>query len=326
MDTTMLTAILERIKSAGLRSYRHLGIEISPVSHAERIISAAGGMASIYFLILFERGMLGASSAAMLVASMGASSVLLFAVPHGALSQPWALLVGHTVSALIGVTCAKFVPDETMAAALAVGLAIGAMHYLRAVHPPGGATALTAVIGGPKIAALGYSFVLMPVLLNAFIMLAVAIVINFAFAWRRYPASLTRRPATAVAGSPDIASLTHADYSAALGRIGTFVDIDEDEFFRVKKLMEEIAESRHLRPEDIKLGHCYSNDTAGADWSVRQIVDQQPGAIDGAVIWRAVAGRERYQTGTCSRLEFAGWAKFEVARSENTWVRQISAP
>ena len=90
----------------------------------------------------------GAST--LVVASMGASAVLLFAVPHGPLSQPWALIGGHMVSAFIGVSCATLVPDTITAAALAVGLAIGAMHLLRCIHPPGGATALAAVVSGPS--------------------------------------------------------------------------------------------------------------------------------------------------------------------------------
>ncbi|MFX8373896.1 HPP family protein, partial [Acinetobacter baumannii] len=80
--------------------------------------------------------------------SMGASAVLLYAVPHGALSQPWAVLAGHAVSAVAGVAAARNISDPALAAAVAVGTAILAMHYLRAIHPPGGATALTAVVGG----------------------------------------------------------------------------------------------------------------------------------------------------------------------------------
>ena len=141
---------------AAAAARRLLGIELVPVSHAERVISAIGGIVAIYVLILVERTLLGEAGAALIVASMGASAVRSFAVPHGALSQPWAVLVGHTVSAVVGVTCAKFLPDVTLASAVAVGLSIGAMHYLRAIHPPGGATALTAVIGGSQVHALGY--------------------------------------------------------------------------------------------------------------------------------------------------------------------------
>lgn len=72
---------------------------------------------------------------------MCASAVLVFGVPQGPLSQPWAVFAGHMVSAVIAVSCAKFILDIFIAASVAVGLAIGVMHYIRAIHPPGGATA-----------------------------------------------------------------------------------------------------------------------------------------------------------------------------------------
>ena len=132
---------------------------------------------------------------------MGASAVLLFAVPHGALSQPWNVFGGHVLSAIIGVSCAMLFSNEIIAASAAVGIAIGVMHYLRCIHPPGGATALAAVIGGEATHALGYQFVITPVLINALVMLAVAVAFNFAFPWRRYPAWLAdnnRQPAAEV--------------------------------------------------------------------------------------------------------------------------------
>ena len=216
---------------------RHLGIELAPVGHLERMVSALTGMIAIFVLVALECGVPGDPGAALLVASMGSSCVLLFAVPHGALSQPWSVLVGHLVSAVIGVTAARFVPDLALASALAVGISIGAMHYLRAIHPPGGATALTAVIGGAQVHDLGYTFVLTPVLINALLMVVAAVVINMAFAWRRYPAALA--PASAKRKPSPDQELSHADFIAALQRIGTFVDISEDEFTLLRKLMRE---------------------------------------------------------------------------------------
>ena len=162
--------------------------------HIEKWLSALGGMVSLLGILLISQLSLNMQGASVLVASMGASAVLLFAVPHGALSQPWPVLGGHLVSALIGVSCAKFIPLPMFAAALAVALAIGAMHYLNCIHPPGGATALSAVIGGDAIHQLGFQYVLTPVLLNVLIVLIVAILFNYPFHWRRYPLAL-RKPA-----------------------------------------------------------------------------------------------------------------------------------
>ena len=151
---------------AALRPW--LGIERNTTGHGEKWISAAGallGILSVYLLThaVFPHGFVGSAGGALMLASMGASAVLLFAVPQGVLSQPWAVLGGHLLSALIGVSCQQLFPGEAWTAALAVGLAVGAMHYLRCIHPPGGATALAAVIGGADVHALGYQYVLTPV-------------------------------------------------------------------------------------------------------------------------------------------------------------------
>ena len=298
-----------------------LGFENAPVSHAERVVSIVGGIAAIYLLIWLERGVLGESGAAMLIASMGASAVLLFAVPHGALSQPWAVIAGHVVSAFIGVTCAKLLADTMLASAVAVGLAIGAMHYLRAIHPPGGATALTAVIGGPAVTGLGYGFIVAPVLVNAIALVALAVAINAAFRWRRYPAAWGQSPPQALPREPDAGNFTHADFTNALNSIGTFIDISEHDFLQLRDLMVEAAAKRRPQPADIKLGHYYSNGATGSEWSIRRIVDEQAGKLDGNVIWRAVAGREGNVQGMSSRREFANWAGYEVVRKGANWLR-----
>jgi CBS-domain-containing membrane protein len=164
--------------------------DVGRSSHLEKWISAVGGMVSLVGIMLISHASLGLEGGSMLVASMGASAVLLFAVPHGALSQPWPVFGGHLISALIGVTCAKLIPEPTLAAGLAVALAIGAMHYLNCLHPPGGATALSAVIGGQAVHQLGYQYLLTPVLLNVVTLLLIAIVFNYPFRWRRYPLSI----------------------------------------------------------------------------------------------------------------------------------------
>src|SRR3970282_1583638 len=219
----------------GVRSW--FGIELNPVSHAERLISAVGGFLGIFFVLLASWFVLGDRTAALLiVSSMGASAVLVFGVPHGTLSQPWSLIGGHAVSALIGVACARLVPDLFVGAALAVGLAIGALHYLRCIHPPGGATALIAVIGGPAVHALGFQFLFAPVLLNVAIMLITAIGVNWFFAWRRYPARLTRQKKAEVeTEKKHLAedSLSHSDLEYAMRQINSVLDIGEDDIARL---------------------------------------------------------------------------------------------
>ena len=100
-----------------------------------------------------------------LIGSFGASSVLVYGVIQSPLAQPRNLIGGHLVSVLIGVTVQKLVPDAMwLSAPLAVSLSIVLMQVTKTLHPPGGATALIAVTGSAQIKALGYMYVLMPVL------------------------------------------------------------------------------------------------------------------------------------------------------------------
>ncbi len=124
----------------------------------------------------------------LLVGSFGASAVLLYGAITSPLAQPRALLGGHVVSALVGVTAYQVLPSPMwLAAALGVATAVALMHATKTLHPPGGATALIAVIGGDQIHDLGYLYALAPAGLGASIMLVVALVINNIPKNRRYP-------------------------------------------------------------------------------------------------------------------------------------------
>ena len=205
---------------------RWLGVEIVAVRPAERWAASVGGALAILALATISRWALPDPAAVAVVASMGASAVLLFAVPHGPLSQPWPVLAGNVVSALIGVFCARNVGPPPVAAACAVGLSIGAMHLLRCIHPPGGATALTAVIGGSAVHALGYRYALAPVLANAATMVALATLLNAPFPWRRYPAAWTGR-------RPTPTTPTHAQVVEAMRSLDSFVDVTEEDLARL---------------------------------------------------------------------------------------------
>lgn len=213
-----------------------IGFTSRSVSHRERLITSFGGFCGILGVYFVSSSLLEAQGAAMIVASMGASAVLLYAVPHSALAQPWNVIGGHLVSAVIGVSCARFVPDMLLAAALSVGFAIAAMHYLRCIHPPGGATALSAVIGGPMISALGYSYVLQPVLINCIVILGITIVFNALFDFQRYPA-MTAKSGMQTPGHDDhYPPIAHADLVYALSQIDTIVTVSEEDLLTIYQL------------------------------------------------------------------------------------------
>ncbi|WP_062203729.1 HPP family protein [Aureimonas sp. AU12] len=168
--------------------------EPTSVSLRERVRAALGALVGILATGLVSRTAIGDVSALpALIAPMGASAVLLFAVPASPLAQPWSIVGGNLVSAAIGVAVAGLLPDPLLAAGLAIGLAIACMTVLRCLHPPSGAVALTAVLGGPAIHALGYGFVLWPVLANSLLLLACALAFNN-LTGRPYPNAGARKP------------------------------------------------------------------------------------------------------------------------------------
>ncbi len=178
----------------------------------------------------------------LLIAPMGASSVLVFAVPSSPLAQPWSLIGGNVVAALVGVTAARLVPDATIAAALACGIAIAIMLALRCLHPPSGAVALTAVLGGPVISATGYGFVLVPVLLNSVLLLACALAYN-ALMGRPYPAAAPAAAPRAEQG-PRRLGFSHADLDAALRQYDRLLDVSRTDLEQVLRLAEVRAYAR----------------------------------------------------------------------------------
>ncbi len=124
----------------------------------------------------------------MVIASMGASAVLLFAVPHGQLSQPWPVLAGHVFSAAIGVLCARtFRPLPWLPPARSAHPSVSCTSSSASTLPAEPRRS-TAVIGGGGCSDLGYSFIWHPVPINAAVMVTVAVFFNFLFRWRRYPA------------------------------------------------------------------------------------------------------------------------------------------
>ena len=128
--------------------------------------------------------------ALFLIGSFGASSVLIYGAINSPLAQPRNLIGGHVVCAIIGVTVHKLIPNEVwLSSALAVAGSIVMMQITKTLHPPGGATALIANIGSEKIKALGYFYVLSPVLSGVLILFFVALIFNNLTPDRSYPAN-----------------------------------------------------------------------------------------------------------------------------------------
>ncbi len=211
------------------------------VSRREIALGCLGALLGLFSAAWLSQRMLAGLNP-WFIAPMGASAVLLFAVPASPLAQPWSIIGGNIVSALIGVACAAHIPDAAVACALAASLSIGAMFFLRCLHPPSGAVALTAVLGGPAVKSLGYAFVLWPVAIDSLLLLMAALLFNVA-ARRRYPhRAPAPMPVHLTRDAPPSArlGLTLQDLHAALEVRGELIDVSEDD------LQELFVEAEHM--------------------------------------------------------------------------------
>jgi CBS domain-containing membrane protein len=169
---TMIQKIFYRVRGGGVcppqKSYRDI------------FFSFLGAFLGIYLISTINHFMqIEPINQLFVVGSFGASAVLVYGAPQADFSQPRNLLGGHFISALIGVAMFEYVNmDIAIVSALAVSLSIVAMHLTRTLHPPGGATALLAIIGSNQIHTLGFMFAFTPILTGAVLLLLVALVVN----------------------------------------------------------------------------------------------------------------------------------------------------
>jgi CBS domain-containing membrane protein len=241
----------------------YFGPERNPVSLTEKLRAAGGAFLGITLVALIS-SKLNQTGGPVIVASMGASAVLVFAVPHSPMARPWSLTLGHLLSALIGVSCALVIPETWVAAGSAVCLAILVMHLLRALHPPGGATALAAVINGAN--GTGYHFVLVPVALNVAILLSAALLINNLLRKDRYPApggSTKPLAAQSLTYQENGLAIGTSDLQAAIADFDMFLDIGEDDLHRLFRLA---------------AAHAYHSESA--DFQCSRLMQPRPSTVE----------------------------------------------
>ncbi len=241
----------------------------------ERLRAGFGALCGIALTGGLMLWMLGpATYIPWLVAPMGASAVLLFGVPASPLAQPWSILGGNLVAAVVGVTCAMYIPSPIAAAATAVGVSIALMFTLRCVHPPSGAVALTAVLGGPAVHALGYGFVLEPIAVQSVALLGAAIGYH-ALTGHRYPHA-TRAQATVRPVNASAIPVTTADAEKALARRSELLDISADDLASLLRDTQREAYARRAREltcADVMtpaLAKVQAHDEAPAAWRLLQ--------------------------------------------------------
>ena len=214
----------------------------------ERLLACLGAFMGVGLVALVSALALGTDDGSpYLMASMAASAVLVFVVPASPLAQPWPVIGGNVISALVGVAVARLVAEPVLAAPLAATMAIAAMSLTRSLHPPGAATALTAVLGGPSVGAFGVLFPFVPVGMEA----AILVVFGIAFprlVGRRYPHVPIPAPAnvheTRDPPAEARVGFAQADVDAALARLDETFDIARDDLDR---LLREVALQATIR-------------------------------------------------------------------------------
>lgn len=214
-----------------------------PVAKKQIFIASIGAGLGLTITSLISHWLLGQVNL-WFVAPMGASAVLLFGIPNSPLAQPWSIVGGNMVAGAIGVTAAITIPYAPLACGVAACLAIAVMFQLRCLHPPSGAVALTAILGGGNVHQLGYHYILTPVLLNSLCLALLAIIFNN-LAGRRYP-----HPLAATEAKPEPVALevpiTRDDLHRALEE-GQLLDIDEDDLQQLLQRAEAIAVQRQAQ-------------------------------------------------------------------------------
>lgn len=213
----------------------------------ERWNSALGALAGL----ALAGGLLLAAPAGSLwlVACVGASSIILFALPHSPLAQPWSVFGGYLAATVCALLAAAFVPSPLLAGALALGGTVWFMTRYKCVHPPGGALVLLIVAeGAPSLPHALHTMGL--VLANAVAILLAAMAINNLLLLRRYPQCRAEAAVspheTADALPTERTGLSHADLNHAVRALGTFVDIQEQQLVTLYNLAVNHAFERHL--------------------------------------------------------------------------------
>lgn len=252
--------------ASGFRLFRPI---LAGATLRERLVACLGALVGITLTglicgLVFGQG----PHIPLIVAPMGASAVLLFAVPASPLAQPWSIIGGNTISAFMGVLAARFIPDPVIAIGVGVSLAIAAMSLTRSLHPPGGAAALTALIGGPAVTSAGFLFPLFPVCVNSVILVALGVAFH-KVSRRNYPhvpvAAPVNTHGTADLPAPLRVGFRPEDVDAALLELHETLDIDRADLDRLLRQVELRALVR--TQGDLTCGEVMSRDvvTVGLD-------------------------------------------------------------
>lgn len=299
------------------------------VDARERLRVVAGAIAGLLLTgVLTEWLSRHAPGVPWLVAPLGASAVLVFGVPASPLAQPWAVIMGNTASALVGIACAHlFGGTPELAAAIAVGGAIGLMFLLRCLHPPGGAAALLMVLSGVH----DWHFALDPVLLNSVMMVLAGMAYN-GITGRRYPhpqtalsvAPQTSGPTEGVGGTAgESPAFSGADLDTVLAHYNQVLDIPRDDLQAIVDEAGLLAARRRMTT--LRCADVMSRDVKTVEWGTPL---QEAWSLLRAHHIKAlpVVDRARRVVGIVTLADFMRGASLDVHDDWATRLRHLIRP
>lgn len=203
----------------------------------DRLVASLGGLVGIGLTALIVQLVSGSQNAALLIAPVGASAVLLFCVPSSPMAQPIPTVFGAIISMFSGFAAAHAFGFGMLAAGVAVGGSILLMSVLRCLHPPGGGYALVPVVGGPAVLAHGWGFLIAPVGVNALLLVLVGVLFH-RFSGHSYPHRAQPMPSAAISAD---------DIDAALDEAGEAFDVSREDLRALLASAERYAEARRRR-------------------------------------------------------------------------------
>ena len=226
---------------------RNFSIAPIQLTFLEKCITALACLIAVFLTASITQRYTEGQSA-VLIASMGASAIILFATPGSPLAQPWPFVGGHLFSALIGVCAAHYVPDIVLAATLAIGFSVMLMLLLRCLHPPGAATALAPVLHAIHSSTPDLKFLFAPVGVNVLVMMLSALLINRLILKRDYPAKTqagglvnqqTQQP-------DNLLGISQADIKQAPREFHEFLDISAEDLCQILTRLQLLALEKNI--------------------------------------------------------------------------------
>ncbi len=209
--------------------FKYFSIDPVNLSIKAKLLSLLACFCTIFFIASITKIVSPWPGYPMIVASMGASAIILFFIPSSPLAQPWPFVGGQLISAVVGMACALNIAETSTAAATAVGGSIFLMLIMRCLHPPAAATSLTPIMAGESLTSLGYSFIIVPVAINVLTMLCLAIIINRWVMKRNYPSPLPIKKVVnqrhRIIEPSHQVGFTEEDLSLALEKNDVFIDM-----------------------------------------------------------------------------------------------------